>query len=69
MCKNNIKLIYLTFIHCTYKFEKHKQIFLSEYYEQTFSNKNNKNSDLISEGLNKVGRPDMSCTRACYVGR
>jgi hypothetical protein len=24
-CKNNIKLIYLTFIHCTYKFEKHKQ--------------------------------------------
>ena len=25
MCKNNIKLIYLTFIHCTSKFETDKQ--------------------------------------------
>ena len=24
-CKNNIKLFYLTFIHCTSKFENHKQ--------------------------------------------
>jgi hypothetical protein len=38
-CKNNIKLINLTFIPCTFKFEKHKQSFLSENYEQTFSNK------------------------------
>jgi len=29
-CKNNIKLIYLTFIHCKRKFVKHKQYFLSE---------------------------------------
>jgi hypothetical protein len=39
MSKNNIKLIYLTFIHCTCKFEKHKQSFLSENCEQTFPNK------------------------------
>jgi hypothetical protein len=38
--KNNIKLIYLTFTHCTCKFEKRKQSFLSENYEQTFPNKN-----------------------------
>jgi hypothetical protein len=41
-CKNNIKLIYLTFIHCTCKFEKHKQCFLSLNYEQTFPNKKHK---------------------------
>jgi hypothetical protein len=29
-CKNSTTLIYLTFIHCTCKFEKHKQSFLSE---------------------------------------
>jgi len=34
-CKNNIKLTYLTFIHCTCKFEKHGQSFLSGNYEQT----------------------------------
>jgi hypothetical protein len=39
-CKNNIKLIYLNFIRYTRKFEKHKQSFLSENYEQTFPNKN-----------------------------
>jgi hypothetical protein len=38
-CKNNIKLIYLTFVHCTWKFEKHKLSFLSENYEQTLRNK------------------------------
>jgi len=37
-CKNNIELIYLTFVHCTYKLEKHKQYFLSENYQQTFPN-------------------------------
>jgi len=36
MCKNNIKLIYLTFIHCTCKFEKHKQSFHNKNCEQTF---------------------------------
>ena len=44
-CKNDIKLIYLTFIHCTCKFEEHKQSFLSENYEQTTSNKKHKQSD------------------------
>jgi len=39
MCKNNIKLIYLSFIHRTCKFEKHKQSFLSENYEQISPNK------------------------------
>jgi hypothetical protein len=42
MFKNNIKVIYLTFIRCTCKFEKHKQSFLSENYEQTFPNKKHK---------------------------
>jgi len=37
-CKNNLKLINLTFIPSTFKFEKHKQSFLSKHYEQTFPN-------------------------------
>jgi hypothetical protein len=41
-CKNNITLIYLTFIPCTCKFEEHKQSFLSENYEQTPPNKKHK---------------------------
>jgi len=41
MCNEKIKLIYLTSIHCTCKFEKDKQSFFSENYEQTFPNKNN----------------------------
>jgi ABC-type sugar transport system permease subunit len=45
MCKNNIKLNYLTFIHCTCKSEKHKQSFLIENYEQTFPNKEHKQSN------------------------
>jgi hypothetical protein len=44
-CKNNINLIYLTFIHCTCKFENHKQSFLGENYEQTFLNKKHKQSN------------------------
>ena len=32
----------LTFTHCTCKFEKHNQSFLSGNYEQTFSNKKHK---------------------------
>jgi hypothetical protein len=43
--KNNTKLTYLTFIHCTCKFEKHKQSFLNENYEQTFPNKKHKQSN------------------------
>jgi len=31
-----MKLIYLIFIHCTYKFERYKQSLLVEKYEQTF---------------------------------
>ena len=34
-----MKLIYLTFIHCTWNFEKHKQSFLSENCEHTSLNK------------------------------
>jgi len=41
-CKYNIKLMYLTFIHCTCKFEKHKQSSISENYEQTSPNKKHK---------------------------
>jgi hypothetical protein len=43
--KNNIKLIYLTFIYCTCKFEKCKKSFLSENYEQTFPNKKHQQSN------------------------
>jgi hypothetical protein len=39
MYNNNIKLIYLTSIHCTCKFQKHKQSFFGENYEQTLPNK------------------------------
>jgi len=45
-CRNN-KFIYLTFIHCTCKFEKHKQSFLCENYEQNFPNKKHTQSFLI----------------------
>jgi hypothetical protein len=38
-CKNDTELIYLNFIRCKYKFEKHKQSFRSENYEQTFPHK------------------------------
>ena len=68
-CKNNIRLINLTFIHYTCKFEKHKQSFLCENYEQTFPNKEHKQFNLLTDSLIKAGRPDKSCARACYVGR
>jgi len=45
MCKNNIKLIYLTFIQGTCKFEKHEQYFLIENYEQTSPNIKHKQSN------------------------
>jgi len=42
---NNRKLIYLTFIYCTCKFEKHTESFLRENQEQTFPNKKHKQSN------------------------
>ena len=45
MCKNNIKLVCITFIRCTCKFEKQKHSFHSENYEQTFPNKKHKQSN------------------------
>ena len=39
-CKNIIKLIYLTFIHCTFKFEKHKQSNAHEKHKQSFPSEN-----------------------------
>jgi len=52
-CKNKIKFIYLTFVHCTCKFEKHKQSLLSENYEPTFPNKKQKQS-FPSENYNRM---------------
>jgi len=49
MCKNNKKIIYFTFIQCICKFERHKQSFLSENYEQTFPNKKQKQSNAYEE--------------------
>jgi len=69
MCKCNIKLIYLNFMHCTCKFEKHKQSFLSESYEQTFASKKHKQSNMTTGALIKAGRPETSGARACYVDR
>jgi len=61
--------MYLTFIHYTCKFEKHKQSFLSEIYEQTFPNGKHKQSNvhdkILTDALIKAGRPDTSCARAC----
>jgi len=61
-CKNNIKLINLTFIHCTCKLGKHKQRFPSENYEQTFPNKKHTKSNaherhkqsFLSENCNRT---------------
>jgi len=52
--KNNIKLIYLTSIDWTCKFEKHKQAFLSENYEQTFPNKKHKQSNALEKHKNNL---------------
>jgi len=64
-----MKLIYLAFIHCTCKFEKHKQSFLSENCNRTFPNKKHKQSNVMTEALIKAGWPDTACALACYVGR
>jgi len=40
-----MKLVYVTFIHCTCKFEKHKHSSLSENYEQTLPNKKHEQSN------------------------
>ena len=61
MRKNNIKLIYLTFIHCACKFKKHKQSFLSENYEQTFPNKKYKQSNAHEK--HKQSFPSANCHR------
>ena len=52
-CKNDIQLIYSTCIHCTCKFERHKQSFLSENCEQTFPNKKHKRSN-AHESINNL---------------
>jgi hypothetical protein len=66
------KLIYLTFIHCACKSEKHKQCFLSLNCEQTFPNKKHKKSyahekhkHSPSENINKLfkGENDQKTTR------
>ena len=49
MCKCNVKLICLTFIHCTCRLEKHNQSLLSANYEHTFPNKNHKQSNAHEE--------------------
>jgi len=46
----------LTFIHCTCKFVKHKQSFLSENYEQTFPDKKHKPSNLTAGALINAGK-------------
>jgi hypothetical protein len=64
-CKNNTELIYLTFIHCTCKVEKHKQSFLSENCEQTFPNKKHKQSN--AHGKHKQFFPSENYNRARYA--
>ena len=58
-----MKLIYLTFIHCTCKFEKHKQSFVSENYEQALPNKKYKQS-FPSENYNRTRHAHALATSA-----
>ena len=77
-CKNNIKSIYLTFIHCTCKYEQQKQAFLSANYEKIFPNKNlKKNYTELGEERSQLSystwvtvlRELHQLEGACYVGR
>ena len=58
-------MIYLTFIYCTCKFEKHKQSFLSENYEQIFPNKNYKQSKKHEK--HKHSFPTENCNRTRHA--
>jgi len=49
-------------MHCTYKFVKHKQSFLSENYEQSFPNKKHKQSNAHEK--HKEGPTRHAKTRA-----
>ena len=64
-------MIYLTFMHCTCKFEKYKPYCLSEDCDHTYPNKKHKQTsahEKMTDALFKVGRPNTSCARTCYVG-
>jgi len=65
--KNNIKLIYLAFIHCTCKFEKHKQSFFSENYEQTFPNKKHKQSNAHEKHKQFLPSENYNWTRHAHA--
>ena len=56
-----MKLIYLTFIHCTCKFDKNKQSSLSANYEQTFPNTKHKQSKPHEK--HKQSFPSENCNR------
>ena len=51
----------MTFIHCTCKFEEHKQTFLSENYEQAFPNKKHEQSNAHKK--HKQYFPCENCNR------
>ena len=59
-CKNNIKLIYFTVIHCTCKFDKHKQSFVSENNERTSPNKKQKQYNAHEK--HKQSFPSENCS-------
>jgi hypothetical protein len=61
MSKNNRKLICLTFVLLTCKFEKHKQSFLSENYEQAFPNKKHKQCNAHEK--HEQSFPSENCNR------
>jgi hypothetical protein len=63
--KNYTNLIYLTFMHCTCKFENYKQSFLSENNEQTFPNKKHKQSN--AHERHKETFPSENYNRICHT--
>jgi predicted acyl esterase len=68
-CKNDIKLIYLTFVHCTCKSEKHKQYFLSENYsyERTFPCKKHKQSNAHEKHKQSFPSENYNRTRHAHA--
>jgi hypothetical protein len=62
-----MKLIYLTFIHCMCIFEKHKQPFLSENYEQTFQNIKYKQSNAHEKHKQSYPSENYNRTRHAHA--
>jgi hypothetical protein len=54
-------------MHCTCKFEKHKQPFLSENYEQTFPNKKHEQSNAYEKHKHSFPTVNYNRTRHAHA--